>query len=186
MSRPEPRVLILPGWGDSGPEHWQSLWQARNGYERVTQTNWERAERTEWVATLDRAVRAASTPTLLVAHSLACALVAHWAAGAAGTSVKGALLVGPADVDSEMHTPDEVRSFAPMPMAPLPFPAIVVASRTDPYVRFVRAEAMAKAWAARLVDAGRVGHLNPDAGFGEWPEGVALLGELLVGAAKSG
>jgi len=172
-------VLVLPGWGDSGPEHWQSLWQERHGFDRVTQRDWEHPERGEWVATLAAAVSASEAPTVLVAHSLACAMVAHWAGSANPKTIQGALLVAPADVDSEMHTPDEVRSFAPMPMAPLPFPTIVVASRTDPYVRFVRAEAMAGAWGARLVDAGRMGHINPDAGVGEWAAGFALLEELL-------
>ncbi len=78
-----------------------------------------------------------------------------------------------------MHTPDEVRCFSPMPLHPLPFPTIVVASRTDPYVRFVRAEEMARGWGARLVDVGRLGHINADTSVGEWPEGHRLLEELL-------
>jgi predicted alpha/beta hydrolase family esterase len=104
--------------------------------------------------------------------------VAHFAAKTPTTQVVGALLVAPADVESELHTPDEVRSFAPIPMAPLPFPSILVASRTDPYVRFVRATQLAGAWGSRLVDAGRSGHVNADSGHTEWPEGHALLEEL--------
>lgn len=183
---PSPRVLVIPGWGDSGPDHWQTLWQQRHGFVRVKQDDWEHPERDTWVRSLDAAIRESEAPTMLVAHSLGCALVAQWATSRPAGHVKGALLVAPADVDSEMHTPDEVRSFAPMPMSALPFPTIVVASRTDPYVRFVRAEAMAKAWGARLVDAGREGHLNPDAGFGEWPAGFTLLEELLGGSEAPG
>ena len=87
----------------------------------------------------------------------------------------GALPVAPADVDSELHTPPEVRGFAPLPLEPLPFPAVVVASRTDPYVPFARARHFAERWRASFVDAGRRGHLNADSDLGEWPAGLRLL-----------
>jgi predicted alpha/beta hydrolase family esterase len=179
---PGPTVLIAPGWGDSGPDHWQTIWQKRHGYLRVEQADWNQPERTAWVASLARAVEAAPGPVVVVAHSLACSMVAHFAVANPTSQVAASLLVAPADVDSEVHTPDEVRTFAPLPLERLPFPSIVVASRTDPYVRFKRAEEVASLWGARFVDAGRVGHLNPDAGFGEWPEGYRLLEELLARA----
>lgn len=172
-------VLIAPGHGSSGPDHWQTIWQKRHGYTRVEQSDWNLPERSAWVEKLALAVAAAPGPVVVVAHSLACAMVVHFAGEHPTSQVVAALLVAPADVDSEMHTPDEVRSFAPLPLARLPFRSIVVASRTDPYVRFKRAEEMAERWGARLVDAGRVGHINADAGFGEWPEGHLLLEELL-------
>ncbi|HEX7671895.1 MAG TPA: alpha/beta hydrolase [Polyangiaceae bacterium] len=178
-----PTVLVAPGFGDSGPDHWQTIWQKRHGYIRVEQSDWNRPERAAWVECLARAVRAAAPgPVVIVAHSLACAMVAHFAGANPTSPVAGALLVAPADVDSEMHTPDEVRNFAPLPLERLPFPSIVVASRTDPYVRFKRAEEIASMWGARFVDAGRAGHINPDSGFGEWPEGYRLLEELLTDA----
>jgi predicted alpha/beta hydrolase family esterase len=172
------RVLLLPGFGDSGPDHWQSLWEKRYGYGRVHQRDFSQPEPGEWEAALNRAVGAQEGPVLLAAHSLACVTVARWAASYPTTQVVGALLVAPADVESDMHTPDEVRSFSPIPRAPLPFPSIVVASRTDPYIRFVRAQELAAAWGARLVDVGRSGHVNADSGHHEWPEGHLLLEEL--------
>jgi predicted alpha/beta hydrolase family esterase len=178
------RVLVLPGWGNSGAEHWQTLWEERHGYERIEQENWDQPELESWVAALDAAVARSDERAVVVAHSLGCAVVAHWA-GRGSASVGrlvGALCVAPADVDSEMHTPDEVRGFAPMPLATLPFRAIVVASRTDPYVRRVRAQQMAERWGARFVDVGRLGHINADSGIGEWPEGHRLLEELLAGS----
>ncbi|PYM48393.1 MAG: hypothetical protein DME16_11120, partial [Candidatus Rokuibacteriota bacterium] len=34
-------VLVLPGYGDSGPEHWQSLWEAEDpACRRVVQRDW--------------------------------------------------------------------------------------------------------------------------------------------------
>jgi predicted alpha/beta hydrolase family esterase len=171
-------VLTLPGFGDSGPDHWQSSWERRHGYVRVRQRDWYVPDPNEWEHALAEAVAAAKGPVVLAAHSLACVTVAHFAAKNPTTAVVGALLVAPADVESDLHTPDEVRCFAPIPVGPLPFASILVASRTDPYLRFARATQLAGAWGSRLVDAGRSGHLNADSGHTEWPEGHALLEEL--------
>ena len=173
------RVLIVPGFGGSGPDHWQTLWEGRYGYERVVQDDWERPEPGAWERRLDEVVNRSDEPVALVAHSLGCVLLARWAPSAPANKVVGALAVAPADVDSPMHTPDEVRCFSPLPLQPLPFPTIVVASRTDPYVRFARAEAMAQSWGARLVDVGRLGHINADTDVRDWPDGHRLLEELL-------
>ena len=173
------RVLIVPGFGGSGPDHWQTLWEGRYGYERVAQDDWDHPEPDAWVGALDRAVRRTDDPVALVAHSLGCALLSRWAPLAPANRVVGALAVAPADVDSEMHTPPEVRCFSPMPLDPLPFPTIVVASRTDPYLRFARAELIAERWGAELVDIGRKGHINADSDVRDWPEGHLLLEQLL-------
>jgi predicted alpha/beta hydrolase family esterase len=93
--------------------------------------------------------------------------------------VKGALLVAPADVDSPLHTPDEVRSFSPIPLARLPFPSIVVAGSDDPFVTPARAAAFARAWGSRLITRPGAAHVNADAGYGPWPEGRELLADLL-------
>ena len=172
-------ILILPGYGDSGDDHWQTHWERSDpACRRVVQDDWLEPKRIDWVSALERAVAECAAPPVLVAHSLACALVAHWA-GETRRAVKGALLVAPADVDSPLHTADEVRSFSPMPMRRLPFPTIVVASTDDPFASIDRASAFADAWASRLVILEGAGHINADAGFGPWPEGRVFLNELL-------
>ena len=174
----EPSILIVPGLGGSGPDHWQSRWQARlPGARRVEQADWDQPDSADWIARLDEAVARADRPPILVAHSLSCALVACWAANHA-RPIHAALLVGPADIESDAHTPPEAHVFRPLPMARLPFPTIVVASRDDPYVAFDRATAMAKAWGVELVDIGKAGHINTASGHGEWPEGERLLSRL--------
>lgn len=174
-------VLIIPGLGGSGPDHWQSRWQTRlPDARRVEQVHWDRPDRADWIARLDRAIAEAKQPPILVAHSLSCALVACWAEAHA-RPVNAALLVAPADVDSDTHTAPETHVFRPMPMKRLPFQAIVVASRDDPFVAFDRAIAMARAWGAELVDIGKAGHINTSAGYGEWPEGERLLQRLQAG-----
>ncbi|EQD61004.1 protein containing DUF1234, partial [mine drainage metagenome] len=75
-----PLVFILPGLWNSGPQHWQTQWQARHPeWKRVLQRDWATPDRAEWVETLRLNVAACRRPPVLVAHSLGCALVAHWA-----------------------------------------------------------------------------------------------------------
>ncbi|WP_207476857.1 RBBP9/YdeN family alpha/beta hydrolase [Arenibaculum pallidiluteum] len=182
-------VLILPGLGGSGPEHWQSLWEARNpAFRRVEQADWDAPERDSWVARLEQAVVQAEAPVVLVAHSLACALVGHWARAGSAAKVSGALLVAPADVDQgeedlPIPIPPETRSFAPMPMERLPFASILVCSTDDPYCTPGRARAFAAAWGSRPVLVDGLGHINAASGLDAWPEGERLLDELVRGAA---
>ena len=179
MSGPAPTVLVLPGYGNSGPAHWQSLWQARHPeYRRVEQRDWENPLRADWVGALDASVRAAGGPVVLAAHSLGCLAVAHWA-GAHGGPVQGALLVAPADVEA-IELPPSLTSFRPIPSAPLPFPSIVVSSDDDLFADLDRARQWASAWGSRFVPLSGAGHINADAGFGPWPEGEALLAELMA------
>ena len=171
-------VLIVPGWGDSGPKHWQSLWEHANpAFRRVVQRDWQYPIRTEWVETLTRDISAAGRPVVVVAHSLGCIAVAH-CASAGALPILGALLVAPPDVEDPGYPPLS-EGFAPIPRARLAFPSIVVASRNDPFTEIERARSLADAWGSRFVDAGNGGHLNTDAGFGPWPLGETLLAELL-------
>jgi predicted alpha/beta hydrolase family esterase len=172
-------ILLVPGLWNSGPEHWHSYWErARTDCHRVLQKDWETPQRTDWVAALEAAVAAASGPVLLAAHSLGCALVAHWADGSDHLAeVRGALLVAPSDVEAPSY-PAGPTGFAPMPLRKLPFPSIVVMSTDDQYVSPVRARAFARAWGSRLVDVGAKGHINSASALGLWPEGFALVEEL--------
>ena len=172
-----PPILVLPGLSDSGPGHWQTLLETkRPEARRVVQRDWERPKRTEWVEVLDRAVRACPEPPVLVAHSLGCITVAHWAASIPAP-VRGAFLVAPSDVD-RADAPEALRDFRPIPAARLPFPSIVVSSSNDPYLSVARSRELAAAWGSRWVDAGPAGHVNAAAGFGPWPLGEALVAEL--------
>ncbi len=116
---------------------------------------------------------------VLVAHSLGCILVAAWAAHSQNTHrVKAALLVAPADVErQEMQS--MLHSWSPIVRTRLPFAAVVATSRNDPFCSFMRASALAHTWGARLVDCGMAGHINAESNLGDWPEGFALLQELM-------
>jgi predicted alpha/beta hydrolase family esterase len=170
--------LILPGLYGSGPDHWQSWWlKSVPGSALVEQHDWERPRLEAWRERVAAAVEA-HPGAILVAHSLAVALVARLASWRPDLPVGGALLVAPADVDDATWTTPAVAAFGPMPLERLPFPAIVVAAQNDPYVSFARAEHFAAAWGADLVDLGEGGHINPDHGFGAWPDGVRLAERL--------
>ncbi|MBB6097968.1 hypothetical protein HNR42_001391 [Deinobacterium chartae] len=176
MSRAQ--VLILPGWNSSGPEHWQSRLEAAHpDFVRVEQRDWAQPNLEDWAGTLEAYVARATGPVVLVAHSLACVTVAHWA-GADESRVRAALLVAPADVERP-DVPPELVGFAPVPLRPLPFPSVLVASRNDPYCSLERARTFAHAWGSRLEDAGQAGHINTASGHGEWPLGETLLKDLL-------
>jgi predicted alpha/beta hydrolase family esterase/GNAT superfamily N-acetyltransferase len=177
------QVLILPGLHGSGPRHWQTVWERERGdCQRVEQRDWQNPRCAEWVTTLDEAITGTNGPLVLVAHSLGCVTVAHWASqhhAVARARIAGALLVAPSDVDRPGF-PAVASGFSPAPVAPLPFPTVVVASADDPFISLARAEHFADAWGSRFVAVGAKGHMNSDSGLGAWPEGQALLDALVA------
>jgi uncharacterized protein len=176
--KPE-NVLILPGWQNSGPAHWQSRWEMAHGYRRVDQHDWMTPQRGDWMARLEDVVLAADGPVVLVAHSLGCMLTAAWAAHSKNSArVRGALLVAPGDPERE-ELQGLLPSWSPVVRQRLPFPGILVGSRGDPYCTFERAQGFAADWGARFIDLGNAGHINADSGLGDWPQGHAWLAELM-------
>lgn len=178
-----PTLIIVPGLGDSGPQHWQTLWEQKFGAARVRQDDPEQPTSEAWSARLQEVVEATPGELVLVAHSCGVPTVVHWAAryDGGGKRVKGALLVAPPD--PENATLQQVHpaacALAPFPLTSLPFPALVVASETDPYATLERAQAFAEAWGAEFVSAGDAGHINTASGHGEWTDGEVLLSEAL-------
>ena len=172
-------VLLLPGWQDSGPHHWQSLWEKRHGYVRVTQHDWLTPLRGDWVARLEEVVLARDEPAVLVAHSLGCILTAAWAARSQNTRrVKAALLVAPGDPERP-DIRDQFPTWSPIELQALPFPSVLLASRDDPYCDFERARLFGHAWGAQFMDYGKCGHINAESGLASWPEGHVLLQDLM-------
>ena len=172
-------ILLLPGWQNSGAEHWQSRWQTAYGYPRVEQHDWLRPLRGDWIARLEEVLLQCETPVVLVAHSLGCLLVAAWAAHSRNSHrVRAALLVAPGDAEREEMRP-LLASWAPIPLQRLPFPSTLVASRNDPNCSWERAQQFASAWGCDFIDCGNAGHINAESGLGAWPQGHALLEPML-------
>jgi hypothetical protein len=184
----EAPVLIVPGLRDEMPEHWQSLLQHRlrdaHAVPRMDRDGPARLSCEAWVARLDESLARIDRPVVLVAHSAGVAIVAHWARRHA-RAIRGALLATPPDFETPLpsaYPPLETfraNGWLPLPRAPLPFPSILAASTNDPLGRFDRVIALGRDWGSRIVDVGPVGHLNPAAGYGWWPDAEMLLRELV-------
>ncbi len=171
-----PKLLIVPGWRDSGPGHWQSLWaESIVGAVRVQQDNWVSPTRSAWVNRIAETVLAQDAPVVLVAHSLGCIACTHLPAEAVAR-VQGALLVAPADPERRAPLVD----FSPVPYQALPYRSVVVASANDPYCPVRTACAYARSWGSEFVRLQNAGHINIDSGFGDWPLGLALLQSLVA------
>jgi predicted alpha/beta hydrolase family esterase len=176
-------VLILPGWQNSGPAHWQSLWETTHGYQRVDQHDWQRPLRGDWIARLEDVILQCDGPAVLVGHSLGCLLVAAWASHSGNTHrVKAALLVAPGDAEREEMRP-LLASWSPIALQTLPFGSVLVGSRNDPYCSFERAQGFARAWGSYFIDQGEAGHINAESGLGDWPQGHDRLLQLARNSA---
>ncbi len=172
-------VLLLPGWQNSGPDHWQSRWEQSFGYQRVEQHDWQRPLRGDWIARLEDVLLGCTEPAVLVAHSLGCMTVAAWAAHSKNTRlVKAALLVAPPDTARE-DICQMLPGWAP-PLQKLPFEAVVMASGNDPFCSLMTARGIAAAWGAACEDVGELGHVNSDSGLKDWPAAHAVLTRLML------
>ncbi len=170
----QPRILIIPGLGNSGPQHWQTLWEAQlPGSERVMQRDFDNAVCSEWIETMDAAIRRHNDHVLLVGHSSGSQAIAHWAKRY-GRKIPGAFIVAPSDVERP-DFPYKIVGFAPIALNKLPFPSVVVASSEDQYVTLDRAKQFATAWGSEFVNIGPAGHINAASGHGPWPEGLAMF-----------
>lgn len=181
MSQQTLRYLIVPGWQGSPPQHWQSHWQqVLPNSARVEQRDWLSPDKADWVAQLNAAIAADPRPVVLIAHSLGCVTVAHWAAQATSAlrkRVLGALLVAPADVE-RLNCPAALRNFAPIATAQLPFPSVLIGSDNDSAASPERALQLANYWASDASILRGVGHINVASGHQRWEHGFAHLYRL--------
>lgn len=175
---------MVPGLGGSGKQHWQTRWlQVFEGSTTVRQSEWHDPDPQKWVEQLAGNIRDARSAPILVAHSLGCAVVAECATShVAGSSIRAALLVAPADVEDPDRVPEQAQRFAPLNLDPLMFPALVVASDDDPFCRFARAKFFADQWSAEFAGLKGHGHINAS-GLGDWADGQRLLRRVMDMAA---
>lgn len=175
------RYLIVPGWHGSPGDHWQSHWQRTlPNSSRVEQRDWLTPRREDWVAALDGCVASDPRPVVLVAHSLGCITVAHWAKQAAPEllrRVRGALLVAPADVQRH-NCPEALRNFAPIPRQPLPFASQLIGSDDDTAASAARVVEMGQDWGSEIAILPGAGHINVKSGHHRWEQGFAYLYRL--------
>ncbi|WP_275100048.1 RBBP9/YdeN family alpha/beta hydrolase [Sedimenticola hydrogenitrophicus] len=169
-------VLIVPGYHGSGDAHWQSWLEARLPQaRRVTGIDWEVPALYRWAEAVINDLDNPPYPSIIVAHSFGC-LASALAIAHRPRRVAGVILVAPADPQrfalSGPRNPAQPRELSiawSLPENALNTPGLVVGSRNDPWMKLQHAHAWAKRWGLPLHDAGSVGHINVDAGFGPWP-----------------
>lgn len=173
------RFLSVPGLAGSGPTHWQTIWEEQypESFGRVEQENWDWPVMEIWVDKLNEYIRYSEEPVILVAHSLGCITVAHWANNYTSSKVAGAFLVAPADADLSKRL-SFVERFTPIPVTEFPFKSTVVASTNDIYATIERSRFLAESWGSEFVNVGKKGHINAVSGLEDWQAGKELLGKL--------
>ena len=185
----ERALIIIPGLSDSGEGHWQTIWECRFvGSSRVAQDDWDTPTLECWLARLVEHL-AGRPDAILAGHSLGALLIAHLAERYPRLPVAGALLVAPADTEAPTSAGRALRartggSFSPLPLSHFSFPAVLAASRNDPYLALPRAQMLARLWGAHFVDLGNAGHVNVASGHGPWLDGLALLEQVHELAAQ--
>jgi predicted alpha/beta hydrolase family esterase len=176
-------LLIVPGIHNSGPAHWQTLWEQvpERGCRRFEPSSFDQPDAWNWVAAIERAVAELGPDTTVLAHSLGCLAAAHVAATSAG--IRGIVLVSPPDVDGR-NFPRAARRFRELEPAPLRVPALVLASSDDPYASPIASSRLAEVWGAPRIDMGALGHINEASGLGSWDGGWHMVQAFVAGTSR--
>lgn len=168
------RLLVIPGLHDSGPAHWQSWLQSHFSRRavRVEQDDWARPDLARWTQRIETTLaQHPGARWIAVAHSFGClALLHHLVRG--GDGVLSALLVAPAD-------PVKFGVAGKLPQSRLAIPSVLLASETDPWMKFEAASAWTRVWGSQLISLGDAGHINAEAGFGPLPQAKHLVEAML-------
>ena len=165
--------LILHGLQGSGPGHWQTWLAARlrAAGARVAYPDLPDADMPSpraWREALEREIGVLPGAAVVVCHSLACILWLHHVAEG-GAQAERVLLVAP---PSEASGVQEIASFFPVPL-PAVTGARIVCSDNDPYCP----EGAASLYSLPADVLAGQGHINPDAGYGDWPAAEAWARE---------
>lgn len=170
--------FIIPGLGNSGPDHWQTYFEnSAANFQRIHQQEWDAPVCNDWIETIENTIADYNPESvILIGHSLGCAAITHWAKQY-NKKVKGALLVAPSDIDAPQYT-FPAKGFDPIPLVAIDFPTIVVASINDPWVSLDRARLFAENWGSELISIGKAGHINAASGYRQWKEGLEILERL--------
>ena len=172
-------ILLIPGFTNPGPNHWQTRWENKlSSANRVHMGDWHKPVFEDWKTNLIEAVAKTTKPVILVGHSIGSQVIVQ-AAKDFGKPIAGAFLVAPPDVANPSIRPRHLLTFGPAPTDPLPFPSVTIANRNDHFCSYEMAEEMAANWGSLFMDAGESGHINAESGHGPWPEGLMVFSKFL-------
>lgn len=170
--------LIIPGLGNSGPEHWQTYFESLGDeFQRINQEEWDAPDCQTWIDNIDKAIMDYdATQVVLIGHSLGCTAIVHWYVKYRRI-IKGAMLVAPSDIEAKKYSFTST-GFTPIPLETMPFKSIVVTSDNDEWVTPQRARFFADAWGSDFINIGKAGHINAISGHYKWAEGLDILNKL--------
>ena len=166
-------LIFVPETGPVPPDHWIARWSAKLSTAQMVAALDAQATPDGVIA----AVKAAQRPVLLIGHSTGAVAVALAAPALQGCDVRGAFLVAPPAEDTLPSLDGGV--WPQIPRTRLPWPSVLVASRTDPWISHRQSLALASDWGADFIDAGESGRIDADSGHGPWPDGLLKLGGFL-------
>jgi predicted alpha/beta hydrolase family esterase len=171
--------LIIPGYGNSDEDHWQSYFEKQlTNSCRVQQKSWDKPLCDDWISAINLAVTHYDTQqVVLVSHSLGGIAIAHWAKHF-NVKIKGAFIVAPPDLENP-YQDLSLQSFTPIPTLTLPFPSVVLGSSNDKWATLPRTHYFADCWGSKLVIIGDAGHVNTSSGYGNWENGLRLLKQFV-------
>ncbi|MFV0459225.1 MAG: RBBP9/YdeN family alpha/beta hydrolase [Actinomycetales bacterium] len=185
------RIVVVAGLRANVPDHWQTRFAAAHPQVTVVDSfSRSKLDLDGRIRDLQDAVDRLDGPATILAHSAGVLVTVHWAARST-TPVRGALLATPPDLTDEL--PAQYPRLAqlaeagwlPIPTDRLRFPSVLGVSANDPLGHASRVRALGQAWGSEAVDLGAVGHLNPEAGYGEWPGLADLLNRTQALAAAA-
>lgn len=183
MKISEADILMVPGYTNSGPDHWQSRWEKQmKTARRVKQDDWLKPVVEDWTDGLIAGIEESKGSLVLVAHSLGGQVVAQAIKKMNAdhlSLIKGAFIVSPPDVENPSLRPKHLMTFGPYPREPFPFPSVVISSQNDPFCSHEVAGDMANAWGSLLVDARENGHIDETSGHGPWPDGLMVFANFM-------
>lgn len=166
--------LIVPGYTNSGQDHWQSFMERKyTNVTRVMQDDWDNPAREAWIEKLERTIADTQGDIVLLGHSCGAVTVAQWSATHSCERVKALILVAPADVDDDSAI-REIQQQRPLPTKYLNVPSLFICSDNDLHLSLPRAQKLAALWGSEMKIIPGAGHIHTAAGYGEW-----LLGEAL-------
>ncbi|MFE1595540.1 RBBP9/YdeN family alpha/beta hydrolase [Nocardia sp. NPDC058705] len=172
------QLIMVPGIDGSDARHWQTLWEQKDGADRIAPSSWSAPDLADWTSAISTAVRSREH-VVLIAHSLGCLAVAHWL-GEPDNAAQGVLMVAPPDPTGVNFPSSAAPTFVDLAPKPLPVPGLVVTSTNDPYCTPDAAQEMSRRWQLPHIDVGPRGHLNTASNLGDWPHGHTLLTTFLA------
>jgi len=179
-------LLIVPGFGGSGPLHWQS-WIAQK-YESAIWVNDLPLLEPKihiWANAINRAIDQIEGEILILAHSFGC-LATSLAIAHHPQRIAAAILVAPASparfsenghILPEHDGAKTIKHL--LPKHALGVAGLVIASENDPWMPFNQAAKLAKVFGLPTINLGLSGHINVDSGHGQWPLIDVLIGNFL-------